>query len=113
MCYIPENNDYGYVRKDFLDLSLGQEEIAEEMFLSCKWQEPETWLDSQFAAGELAICLGCGKIYQSYEQPCCPKCCKRKEKRRIRKVKTFWNCTSQRSVNGLQKNRWRKFETKK
>ena len=78
VCYIPENSNYGYVREDFLNLSLGQEDIAEEMFASCRWQDPGTWIENQFTSGELAACPVCGKIYQSYDRENCPICGGRK-----------------------------------
>ncbi|EEG54194.1 hypothetical protein DWV29_26945 [Enterocloster asparagiformis] len=72
VCYVPDNADGAYTANDFLRLSLGQPEIAEEMFLSVGWEHPETWLDEQFRMGELAICLNCGHIYQCYMRLACP-----------------------------------------
>lgn len=74
VCYIPELSDCTYMGMDFLKLSLGQPEIAEEMFLSVDWQHPETWLDEQFRQGELDVCEKCGRIYQSYGEVECPFC---------------------------------------
>ncbi len=76
VCYMRRENggSWGYTGRDFLDLSLGQAEIAEEMFLSCEGQEPESWLDEQFRIGELAVCKECGKIYQGYGVSACPYC---------------------------------------
>lgn len=72
VCYIPEQSDGLYTGENFLGLSLGQPEIAREIFQSVAWQEPETWLDDQFARGELSICRSCGRIYQSYGNAVCP-----------------------------------------
>lgn len=68
VCYVPELSDCTYTGVDFLKMSLGQPEIAEEMFLSVGWQHPETWLDEQFRLGELDVCEKCGRIYQSYDE---------------------------------------------
>ena len=81
VCYIPELSDSAYTGLDFLKMSLGQPEIAEEMFLSVDWQHPETWLDEQFRTGELDVCERCGKIYQSYDEAECPFC-RDKERRK-------------------------------
>ncbi|MDR1549965.1 MAG: hypothetical protein LBT06_15430 [Hungatella sp.] len=74
VCYIPELAGRQYTGEDFLELSLGQREIAEEIFLSIDGQDPEAWLDEQFRIGELAICPVCNRIYQSYMVPECPLC---------------------------------------
>lgn len=74
ICYIPKLAGRRYTGEDFLELSLGQKEIAEEMFLSIDGQDPEAWLDEQFRIGELAICPICNRIYQSYMAPECPLC---------------------------------------
>ncbi|PJJ30131.1 hypothetical protein H171_3706 [[Clostridium] celerecrescens 18A] len=76
VCYIPELAGRRYTGANFLELSLGQKEIAEEMFLSIDGQDPESWLDEQFRIGELAICPVCNRIYQSYMAPGCPLCWK-------------------------------------
>jgi len=54
ICYIPKLAGWRYTGEDFLELGLGQKEIAEEMFLSIDEQDPESWLDEQFRIGELA-----------------------------------------------------------
>ena len=77
VCYVPEGSDCIYTAVDFMELSLGQPEIAEEMFLSVSWEHPETWLDDQFRTGELNICPDCWRIYQSYNKTACPYCEKR------------------------------------
>ena len=41
VCYILELAGRRYTGEDFLELSLGQKEIAEEMFLSIDGQDPE------------------------------------------------------------------------
>ena len=74
ICYVPEDLDSGYTADDFLELSMGQPEIAEEMFLSVRGEHPETWLDEQFRMGELAICPICGRIFQCYPELVCPLC---------------------------------------
>ena len=74
VCYIPKLAGRRYTGEDFLELSLGQKEIAEEIFLSIDGQDPEAWLDEQFRIGELAICPVCNRIYQSYMAPECPLC---------------------------------------
>lgn len=73
-CYAPEDLDGAYTANDFLELGLGQPEIAVEMFQSVKWEHPETWLDEQFRMGELAICPVCGHICQSYMGLVCQYC---------------------------------------
>ena len=47
VCYVPEGSDRTYTASDFMELSLGQPEIAEEMFLSVGWECPASWLDEQ------------------------------------------------------------------
>lgn len=74
VCYIPELSDCIYTADDFIKLSLGQRELAEEMFLSVGWEHPETWLDEQFRMGELAVCPACGSIFQCYIGLTCPYC---------------------------------------
>lgn len=74
LCYVPEDLDGAYTANDFLELSQGQPEIAEEMFQSVEWEHPETWLDEQFRMGDLAICPVCRHICQSYMGLMCPYC---------------------------------------
>ncbi|WP_186423793.1 hypothetical protein [Lacrimispora celerecrescens] len=74
VCFIPKIAGRRYTGEDLLELSLGQKEIAEEMFLSIDGQDPEAWLDELFRIGELAICPICNRIYQSYMVPECPLC---------------------------------------
>lgn len=74
VCYVPEDSGGAYTANDFLELSLGQPEIAAEMFQSVGWEHPETWLDEQFRMGELAICPVCGRICQSYMGLMCSYC---------------------------------------
>lgn len=45
VCYIPELAGRRYTGDDFLELSLRQKEIAEEMFLSIYGQGLEAWPD--------------------------------------------------------------------
>jgi hypothetical protein len=71
VCYVPEGSDRTYTASDFMELSLGQPEIAEEMFLSVGWECPASWLDEQFRMGELAICPVCGRICQCYPKIMC------------------------------------------
>lgn len=85
VCYVPEAPDCVYTADDFMELSLGQPEIAEEMFLSVGWEHPETWLDEQFRMGELAICPDCGHIYQCYMRLACPHCRNTKMNRGVMK----------------------------
>ncbi|MBW4845485.1 MAG: hypothetical protein KZY87_07835 [Lachnospiraceae bacterium] len=73
-CYIPDGTRRCYTGEELLEMSLWQKEIAEEMFLSIAGQDPEAWLDEKFQIGELAICLVCGHIYQSYMRKDCPLC---------------------------------------
>ncbi|MDR1547182.1 MAG: hypothetical protein LBT06_01175 [Hungatella sp.] len=73
-CYIPDTAGRCYTGEELLEMSLGQKEIAEEMFLSIAGQDPEAWLDEQFRIRELAICPVCGRIYQSYIEKRCPLC---------------------------------------
>ena len=73
-CYIPDRTGRCYTGEELLEMSLGQKEIAEEMFLSITGQDPEAWLDEQFRIGELAICPVYGRIYQSYMRKDCPLC---------------------------------------
>lgn len=44
------------------------------MFGAVDWQHPETYLDEQYAQGEMATCKVCGKIFLSYEVKNCPNC---------------------------------------
>ncbi len=74
VCYFPEIAGRCYTGVDLLEMSVGQVDIAVEMFLSIDGQGLEAWLDEQFRIGELAICTGCGRIYQWYLNPKCPLC---------------------------------------
>lgn len=74
VCYIPDIVGRCYTGENLLEMSTGQVDIAEEMFLSIDGQDPEAWLDEQFRIGELAICPGCRRIYQRYLNPKCPLC---------------------------------------
>ncbi|MCD7907505.1 MAG: hypothetical protein LUH04_07470 [Clostridium sp.] len=86
VCYVPEAADCFYTANDFLELSQGQPEIAEEMFLSVGWERPETWLDEQFRMGELEICPVCGSIFQCYTGLTCPHCKKMDSDREVMKM---------------------------
>lgn len=74
VCYIPELSDSKYTHQDFLAMCNGQEEIAEEVFEAVDWQHPETYIQEQFVAEELAVCEQCGKWYWSYDIKNCPMC---------------------------------------
>lgn len=100
VCYVPELSDCTYTGVDFLKMSLGQSEIAEEMFLSVDWQHPETWLDEQFRLGELDVCEKCGRIYQSYDAAECPFCRNKEVRKNKRYRKRFF-----RRSNGGQNRR--------
>ena len=74
ICYVPELTDTPYTRNDFLKLSLGQEDMAEIIFISLDWQEPEAWLEEQYRTGEMDVCRACGHLYESYGVEACPYC---------------------------------------
>lgn len=73
-CYVPELSDTVYTRKDFLRLCNEQDSIAEMVFGAVDWQHPESFLDEQYAEGELATCKNCKKIFESYDVKTCPHC---------------------------------------
>ncbi|MEY8356743.1 hypothetical protein AALB39_25800 [Lachnospiraceae bacterium 54-53] len=73
-CYVPELSNTIYTREDFLSMCNDQADIAEIVFEAVDWQHPETYLDEQYAAGEMTICDICGKIFLSYEVENCPYC---------------------------------------
>jgi hypothetical protein len=73
-CYVPELSDTVYTREDFLQMCNEQDDIAEVVFGAVDWQHPETYLDEQYAQGEMATCKVCGKIFLSYEVKNCPNC---------------------------------------
>lgn len=73
-CYVPELSDTVYTREDFFRMCNDQDDIAEVVFGAVDWQHPETYLDEQFAEGEMASCKSCGKIFLSYEVKTCPYC---------------------------------------
>lgn len=73
-CYVPELSDTVYTREDFLRICNDQDDIAEVVFGAVDWQHPETYLDEQYAEGEMATCKACGKIFLSYDVKNCPHC---------------------------------------
>jgi rubrerythrin len=73
-CYVPELSNTIYTGEDFLNMCNNQAEIAEIVFEAVDWQHPETYLDEQYATGEMTICDVCGKIFLSYEVEKCPYC---------------------------------------
>ena len=76
ICYIPEYDDFigGYTYENFLEISEGNEEIAEFLFETVDWQHPETLLDECFSEGEIDHCPKCDKLYWSYEKKMCDQC---------------------------------------
>lgn len=73
-CYISELSDKAYTRKDILALCDNQERIAEKIFYQLDWQTPEALLDEEISVGELTICEGCQRLFESYHTMQCPKC---------------------------------------
>lgn len=73
-CYVPELSDTVYTREDFLRICNDQDDIAEVVFGAVDWQHPETYLDEQYAEGEMATCKTCEKIFLSYDVKNCPHC---------------------------------------
>lgn len=73
-CYVPELSNIIYTREDFLNMCNNKADIVEIVFEAVDWQQPETYLDEQYAAGEMTICGICGKIFLSHEIERCPYC---------------------------------------
>lgn len=73
-CYVPELSNTIYTGEDFLNMCNNQADIAEIVFEAVDWQHTETYLDEQYATGEMTICDVCGKIFLSYEVENCPYC---------------------------------------
>lgn len=73
-CYVPELSNTIYTGEDFLNMCNNQADIAEIVFEAVDWQHPETYLDEQYATGEMTICDVCGKIFLSYKVEKCPYC---------------------------------------
>ena len=73
-CYVPELSDTLYTGEDFLRMCNDQDDVAEDVFGAVDWQHPESYLDEQFAHGEMAVCKSCEKIFLSYMVEKCPYC---------------------------------------
>lgn len=73
-CYVSELSNSIYSREDFLNICNVQADIAEVVFEAVDWQHLETYLDEQYAIGEMTICDVCRKIFISYEIEKCPYC---------------------------------------
>lgn len=73
-CYVPELFDIAYTRKDILALCDNQERIAEKIFYQLDWQTPEALLDEEISIGELTVCEGCQRLFESYHTMQCPNC---------------------------------------
>lgn len=73
-CYVPELTDCYYTKNDFMAICNYQEDIARMVFEAVNWQCPETFIEEQFADGELAECNECRKIFESYNVDYCPYC---------------------------------------
>ena len=74
VCYIPENDDTLYTRRDFLNICEGSEEMAGELFRNVDWQHPETLFDEYWDSGEVERCKYCGSFYWSYNKNACDRC---------------------------------------
>lgn len=75
-CYITELSDSVYT-EDFLNICLGKQDLADELFEGVDWQQPETLMEDWLRNNECVICKGCGKLV-NYGDGCndkkCPYC---------------------------------------
>ncbi len=84
VCYIPELSDSTYTKKQFLEICDNQDDLAQELFLHCDWQHPETLKEEWLIDGEWEKCENCGRLYSDfYKGPRpienCPHCGIRRE----------------------------------
>lgn len=74
VCYIPELSDETYSQNDFVNMCGGNKSLAEELFSSVDWQQPETLLDEWIRDGEVTECKKCGQFFNCYDELVCPNC---------------------------------------
>ena len=75
ICYIPELSDNCYTKNTLLELCLGDESLATQMFYALDWQHPETFVDEMIVEEEWGYCPKCQKLYQMCgERKHCPTC---------------------------------------
>lgn len=77
VCYVPELSDMAYSRNDFLKLTDGLIDLAEELYEESDWQHPESTLDDWLMNGEIVQCPECKKIVwirYGDDKQTCPHC---------------------------------------
>lgn len=74
VCYIPENSDKKYTKRDFLKLCDYDKKLADELFERCDLYHPETVIDDSIYNEEWVRCENCGKFYNAGDADQCPKC---------------------------------------
>lgn len=74
VCYVSELDDTPYTYKDFIELTLGSQEIAKRLFYSLRWESPGTKLEELISEDEVHECSNCNKMFLSYEIDNCPYC---------------------------------------
>lgn len=74
ICYVAELSEYEYTYEDFLNISNGNEDIANIIFETVDWQSPGTLYDEYIQNDEIYECAKCKKSYLSYEVDNCPFC---------------------------------------
>lgn len=75
ICYVPELSDVCYTKNTLLEMCLGDESLAAQMFYMLDWQHPETFVSEMIAEEEWGYCPKCEKMYQmDGERKPCPTC---------------------------------------